>query len=157
MADAPPRPRRPLNGWAVAAAVGAVASLLGAYLPLVKVDGRSLSGSTVGVGNAVAWSVSDHNTITLLLERRDLAVLLTLWVLLLAVLCAVGRWMRWVAGLGLVLTVAVFHLLLSMVQRAENVGVPTSLNVSYSAGAMLCLAGPLLMLAGFVAVLARRH
>lgn len=149
--------RRPLNGWAVAAATGAVVAAIGAFLPLVSVGGRSLSGSTVGVGNAVAWSVSDRNTITLLLERRDFAVLLLMVLVGLAVLCAIGRFTRWAAGLGVILTAGVFHLLLSMVQRAESFGVPASQDITYSAGTVGCLAGTLLAMVGFVAVLARRH
>lgn len=157
MADASTTPRRPLNGWAVAAAAGAVVAAIGAFLPLVSVGGRSLSGSDVLVGNAVSWSVSDRNTITLLLERRDLAVLLTLVVFLLAVSSAIGRFTRWAAGLGVILMAGVFHLLLSMVQRAEAFGVPTSQDVTYSIGTMFCLAGPLLTIVGLLAVLARRH
>lgn len=148
---------RRLNGWAVAASAGAVVAMVGAFLPLMSVGGRSYSGSDIPVGNAVAWSVSQHNTITLLLERRDLAVLLAIVVMLLGVLCAIGRFTRWAAGLGVLFSAAVFHLLLSMVQRAENLAVPSSLDVNYSAGAVFCLAGPLLALVGFVAVLARRH
>jgi hypothetical protein len=148
---------RKLNGWAVAAGVGALVALVGAFLPLLSVDGRSWSGSDIPVGNAVAWSVSQHNTITLLLERRDLAVLVTIMVLLLAALCALGRFTRWSAGLGVILSAGVFHLLVSMVQRAENLSVPSSLDVQYSLGTVFCLAGPLLSLVGFVAVLARRN
>ncbi|MEI7548452.1 MAG: hypothetical protein WCK21_10405 [Actinomycetota bacterium] len=157
MADASTPSRRPLNGWAVAAAAGAVVAALGAFLPLVSVGGRSLSGSDVLVGNAVAWSVSDHNTITLLLERRDLAVLITFVVFLLAVSAAFGRFTRWAAGLGVILMAGVFHLLLSMIQRAEEFGVPTSQDISYSVGTVFCLAGPLLTMVGLLAVLARRH
>jgi NADH:ubiquinone oxidoreductase subunit 6 (subunit J) len=51
----------------------------------------------------------------------------------------------------------VFHLLLAMVQRAESFGVPASQDITYSAGTVFCLAGTLLAMAGFVAVLARRH
>ena len=149
--------RRPLNGWAIASAAGAVVAAVGAFLPLVSVGGRSLSGSTVGVGNAVAWSVSDRNTITLLLERRDVAVLLLLVVFGLAVLCAIGRFTRWAAGLGAIVSAGGFHLLLAMVQRAESFGVPASQDITYSAGTVCCLAGTMLAMAGFVAVLARRH
>jgi hypothetical protein len=91
------------------------------------------------------------------LERRDVAVLATIVVMLLAVLCAIGRFTRWAAGLGVLMSAGIFHLLLSMVQRAEALAVPTSLEVSYSVGTMFCLAGPLLSLVGFVAVLAKRH
>ncbi|HNJ98167.1 MAG TPA: hypothetical protein PLV13_08590 [Ilumatobacteraceae bacterium] len=148
---------RRLNGWAVTAGAGSLIALVGAFLPLLSVGGREVSGSTVLVGNAVAWSVGQHNTITLLLERRDVAVLATIAVLLLATLCAIGRFTRWAAGLGVLFSAGVFHLLLAMVQRAENLAVPSGLDVNYSAGAMFCLAGPLLSLVGFVAVLARRH
>ena len=148
---------RRLDGWAVAAAAGAVVAMVGSFLPLMTINGRSVSGSTVLVGNAVAWSASQHNTVTLLLERRDVAVLATIVVMLLAVLCAIGRFTRWAAGLGVLMSAGIFHLLLSMVQRAEALAVPTSLEVSYSVGTMFCLAGPLLSLVGFVAVLAKRH
>lgn len=148
---------RRLNGWAVAAAAGAVVAMVGSFLPLMAINGRSVSGSTVLVGNAVAWSTSQHNTVTLLLERRDVAVLATIVAMLLAVLCAIGRFTRWAAGLGVLFSAGIFHLLLSMVQRAEALAVPTSLEVNYSVGTMFCLAGPLLSLVGFIAVLAKRH
>ena len=148
---------RRLNGWAVAAGVGALVAMVGAFLPLMSVGGRTYSGSDIPVGNAVAWSVGPHNTITLLLERRDLAVVVIVMVLLLAALCALGRFTRWAAGMGVMCSAGVFHLLVSMVQRAESLSVPSSLDVQYSLGTVFCLAGPLLSLVGFVAVLARRH
>lgn len=150
-------PRRQLNGWAITAAVGALVALIGAFMPLLSVGPYSLSGSDVRVGNATPWSVSDRNTITLLLERRDLAIILILWVITLAGLCAVGRWTRWAAGLGVIIAAAVFHLLLNMIQRAETVGLQTDSDVTYSLGAFACLAGALLSLVGFVVVLARRN
>lgn len=150
-------PLRRIDGWAVASGVGAAAAIAGAFMPLLAVDGRRLSGSTVLVGNAVAWSISDRTTITLLLERRDLAVLVMVVVLVMAALCATRRSTRWAAAVGVLGSTAGFHMLLSMVQRAENFAVPSQQEVSYSLGAMLCLTGPLWALVGFLAVLARRH
>jgi hypothetical protein len=74
-----------------------------------------------------------------------------------AALLLVLRKKAWPAVVGALGAALAFHLQLAMVQRAENRAFQVGATPTYLVGGIFTVAGAFLALAGFVAVLARRH
>ena len=140
--------------------VGLVATLLsvvGTFLPLLSVRGRSVDRSRRGIGVLLEWRFADRMTMTSLIERWDLAVAVLLLAAILAVVAMATRRRGWLVGGAAVLAALGFHLQLGMLQRAERIGLTMARSVSYGIGAILAVGGALVALVSFIAVLAKRH
>lgn len=145
-------------GWSVAALVGCVLSILGAFLPLVSVGDRSFSRSDGrGIDVVAPWKVSERYSGVMLFERWDIAVALLLAGIVAAVLLLALRRQAWPAAIGAVLAALAFHLQLSLLERAERGAMQQLRSPSYQIGGIFLVGGALLALVGFIAVLARRH
>ena len=144
-------------GWSIAALVGCVLSMVGAFLPLLSVGDRSVDSDRIGVGVVVPWRFQDRYTGSLLVERWDVAFALLLFAAVAAVLLLAARYQVWPAVAGALLAAVAFHLQLSMVQRAEMFAIQRLESPTYLAGGIFAVAGAFLALVGFVVVLARRH
>ena len=93
----------------------------------------------------------------MLFERWEVAVVLLVLAAAAAVVSlAKGRY-GWPAAVGAVCAALAFHLLLSMVQRAEFRVVARLDTPSYLVGAWMTVVGAFLALVSFVVALARRH
>lgn len=144
-------------GWSIAALVGCVLSMVGAFLPLLSIDGRSFDRDRIGIGTMVPWQFHDRFTGSLLFERWDVAFALLLLGVVAAVLLLSVRRQVWPAAAGALLSAIAFHMQLSMVQRAEMLGLQRLQSPSYEAGGILAVGGAFVALVGFIVVLARRH
>ena len=144
--------------WSVAALVGCVLSMVGAFLPLVSVEGRSISRDDARfIDIVMPWEFSDRYKGSLLFERWDIAFGLMFLGVIAAVLLLALRSTAWPAVVGALGSAFAFHLQLAMVQRAENRAFQLGSSPTYLAGGIFTVAGAFLALVGFVAVLARRH
>ena len=143
--------------WVIVALVACIVSVVGVFLPLLSVRGRSINFNDLGVGVAIPWGYRYRFLATLLFERWEVAVVLLVLAAAAAVVSlAKGRY-GWPAAVGAVCAALAFHLLLSMVQRAEF-GVVVRLDTpSYLVGAWMSVGGASLALVSFVVALARRH
>ena len=149
--------RRISVGWIIVALVACIVSVVGVFLPLLSVRGFSIDYKDQGVGVAVPWAYKNRVLATLLFERWEIAlVLLVLAAAAAVVSLAKGRY-GWPAAVGAVCAALAFHLLLSMVQRAEFRVVVRLDTPSYLVGAWMSVGGAFLALVGFVVALARRH
>ena len=149
--------RRISVGWIIVALVACIVSVVGIFLPLLSVRSFSIDYRDQGVGVAIPWAYRNRVSATLLFERWEVAlVLLVLAVAAAVVSLAKGRY-GWPAAVGAVFAALAFHLLLSMVQRAEFEVVIRSDTHSYLVGAWMTVAGAFLALVSFVVALARRH
>lgn len=144
-------------GWSITALVACVVSVIGVFLPLISYRGRSVDRNDLGVGIAMPWAYRNEVFATVLFERWEVAVVLLVFAAAAAVVSlAAGRY-GWPAAVGAVCAALAFHLLLSMLQRAEYRIVTRMDTPSYSIGAWLMVGGAFLALVSFVVALARRH
>ncbi len=149
--------RRISVAWIIVALVACIASAVGIFLPLLSVRGFSFDYTYHGVGVAIPWGYQNRVFATLLFERWEVAVVLLVLAAAAAVVSlAKGRY-GWPAAVGAVCAALAFHLLLSMVQRAEIRVVMRLDTPSYLVGAWMSVGGAFLALVGFVVALARRH
>lgn len=156
--DGPPARSGNSVAWSVAALVGCIVSMVGAFLPLVSVGDREISRTYgQGIDMVAPWRFRERYTGSLLFERWDIAFALLLLGVIAAVLLLAARRQAWPAVAGALLAAVAFHLQLSMVQRAELYGMQRIESPTYLLGGILTVAGAFLALVGFVAVLARRH
>ena len=128
-------------GWVITALVACVLSVVGVFLPLISYRGRSFDRNDPGVGIAMPWSYRNEVVSTALFERWEVAVVLLVLAAAAAVVSlAAGRY-GWPAAVGAVCAALAFHLLLSMLQRAEFRVVSRFDTPSYSLGAWLTVGG----------------
>ncbi|MEQ1701765.1 MAG: hypothetical protein ABMA25_16775, partial [Ilumatobacteraceae bacterium] len=144
-------------GWSIAALVGCVLSMVGAFLPLLSVGDRSVDRDRIGIEVVVPWEFRDRYTGSLLIERWDVAFALLLLGAVAAVLLLSVRRQVWPAAAGALLAAVAFHLQLSIVQRAEMFGLQRLQSPTYELGGILTVVGAFVALVGFIVVLARRH
>lgn len=143
--------------WLIVGLVATLLSVVGTFLPLVSVRGRSVDRSMRGIGIEVSWRYADRAFVTTLFERWDVAVAVLLLAAILAVVALAARRRGWLVGAAAVLAALGFHLQLGMLQRAERIGLTTARSVSYGIGGILVVGGALVALVSFIAVLAKRH
>ena len=148
---------RSARGWVVTALVGLLLSAAGAFLTVLKVNGRSVGVDVAGVGVAVPWAYHDRFFALNLFERWDIALALLLGAAVTAVLLLIGPTLRWPAAVGAVLAAVAFHLQLSVLERAEFRALQTIQAPTYAIGGLLMVGGAFLALVSFVVVLLRRQ
>lgn len=143
--------------WLIVGLVATLLSVVGTFLPLLSVRGRSVDRTTRGIGTLLEWRFADRMTITSLIERWDVAVAALLVAAILAVVALAARRRGWLVGAAAVLAALGFHLQLGMLQRAERIGLSKALSVSYGIGGILAVGGAFVALVSFIAVLIKRH
>lgn len=144
-------------GWCITALVACVVSIVGVFLPFVSIHGRTIDRNTSYVGIGIPWRFHNDFIVSSLFERWEVAVAFVLFAAVAAVVSlAAGRY-RWPAAVGVVSAALAFHLMLSMVQRAEFTVVTRQDQPSYSIGAVLTVGGAFLALVSFTVALARRR